>query len=181
MSIDLTVLVEYWQGELSPEREAEVEEALFEHPDVARMLDAIARLDGGVRALVRAGRLHSGLTVDAVAAMEAAGLRVRTYRLGPGEVVPCTIAAEDLVVIRLHADFGEASEVEVTMDGTFDDQPPAHERREGVPVDRGASEVVLVYPGDQIRALPRSRFVYKVRAGERLFGEYGLDHHPATT
>ena len=180
MSIDLTELVRYWLGELSAEREAEVEEALFAESDLARTLDAIARLDQGVRALVAAGRLRAGLTVDAVTAMEAAGLRVRTYRVGPGEVVPCTIAAEDLSVIRLHGDFGDATEVDVEMEGTPEGQPPTTERLIDVPVDRRASEVVLVYPGDRIRALPRSRFVYRVRAAGRDLGEYGLDHHPPT-
>lgn len=178
MSIDLSELVLYWHGELAPEREAEVEEALFADHDLADRLHAIARLDRGVRALVAAGRLQAGLTVEAVAAMETAGLRLRTYRVAPGEVVPCTIAGEDLVVIRLHGDFGDATEVDLAVDGTLEGQPSTTEHVTAVPVDRRASEVVLVYPGDRIRALPRSRFVYRMRVAGRDVGEYGLDHHP---
>jgi hypothetical protein len=179
MSVDLSELVLYWLGELQPEREAEVEEAIFADARVGEMLDAIARLEQGVRALVAAGRLQTGLTVEAVGALEAAGVRVRTYRLGPGEVVACTIAAEDLSVVRLHGDFGDATEVDVWMDGTLEGRGAVSEMFAAVPVDRRASEVVLVVPGDRIRALPRSRFVYRVRAGDREIGEYGLDHYPS--
>lgn len=178
MTIDLSELVLYWQGELSPERASEIEDAVFADAETARMLDAVARLQAGVRALVAAGRLQVGLTVAAVDELERAGLRVRSYRIRPGEMVACTIAAEDLSVIRLHADFGDATEVDIAVDGTLEGQPPLHERFVAVPVDRRASEVVLVYSGDRVRALPRSRVVYRIRSGDRELGEFGLDHHP---
>lgn len=178
MSIELDELIQYWQGELPAQREAEVEEALFEDTEVARRLDAIARLSAGVRNLVAAGRLESGLSVEGVQQLEAAGLKLRTYRVRPGEVVPCSIADEDLTVVRLCGEFGGAEQVDVIMNGTFEGLPDASERISGVLVDRRAGEVVLVYSGDRIRALPRSRFVYRVRSGDQEFGEYGLDHHP---
>src|SRR5690606_7535560 len=78
MTIDLSELVLYWQGELSPERASEIEDAVFADAETARMLDAVARLQAGVRALVAAGRLQVGLTVAAVDELERAGLRVRS-------------------------------------------------------------------------------------------------------
>ncbi len=178
MKISLEDLIRYWQGELDPAREPEIEEALFAEVDTARRLDAIARLDAGVRALVAAGRLQSGLTVAALEHLEQAGLALRSYLVNPGETVPCTIAREDLVAIRLRGEFAGAERVDVVMDGVFEGLPPASETYEDVPVDRRAGEVVLVYPGDRIRALPRSQFRYVVMSGGRHLGEFSLSHTP---
>lgn len=178
MTIALDELIRYWQGELAADREAEVEEAVFADRATARRLDAIAALDASVRAVVAAGRVQAGLTVAAVEALRRAGLELRTYEVAPGQTVPCTIALEDLVVIRLRGDFGDADRVDVVMDGTFEGLPPATERYDDIPVDRRAGEIVLVYPGDRIRALPRSRFRYIVTSADRRLGEFGLDHTP---
>lgn len=178
MSIPLDELIRYWQGELSPEREEAVEEALFADEVTARRLDAVARLDAGVRALVTAGKLQSTLTVAAVEGLERAGLDIRTYEVRAGQTVSCTVADEDFVVIRLRGDFDDVERVDVAMNGDFEGMPPATERYEDVAVDRRAGEVVFVYPGDRIRALPKSRFHYTLTANGRPLGEYGLDHTP---
>lgn len=180
MSVALNELILYWQGELSPDREAEVEEAIFADQATAARLDAIARLDAGVRTLVARGAVEAGLTVDALEALEAAGLSIRSYVVERGETVPCTIAAEDLVAIRLRGRFG-TGRVDVVMDGTFEGMPPASERRDDVPIDRRAGEIVLVYPGDRVRALPRSRFRYTVYEDGHPVGAWSLDHTPAAS
>jgi len=180
MTVGLEELIRYWQGELPPEREAEVEEALFEDMATARRLEAIARLDAGVRAVVSAGALRSGLTVQAVEGLEQAGLRIRTYQFDPGQIVPCSIAEEDLVVIRLRGDFANVERVDVGMEGQLEGVGPMSERYDDAPVDRRAGEIVLVYPGDRIRALPRSQFRYTVTSGDRQLGEFRLDHTPAS-
>lgn len=180
MSIALDELIRYWQHELPEERALEVEEALFADALTAQRLDAIARLDAGIRALVAAGRLQSGLTVEAVGNLESAGFQVRSYEVEAGQTVPCTIALEDFVAIRLRGEFAGAERVDVVMDGQFDGMPPASERYDDVPVDRRAGEVVLVYPGDRIRALPRSQFRYTVCSGANVLGEFSLDHTPAS-
>jgi hypothetical protein len=178
MSIPLDEVIAYYEGELSAERESAVEEALFEDETTARRLDAVVRLDEQLRRIVAAGRLQSLLTVRAVEGLERSGLAIRTYAVGPGEEVQCTVADEDFVVIRLRGDFEGASRVDVVMDGTFEGMPPAQERYEDVPVDHAASEIVLVYPGDRIRALPESRFRYTLTGDDRPLGEYQLHHTP---
>jgi hypothetical protein len=177
--IGLDLLVRYWQGELPADEEARVEVVLFDDETTARRLDAIARLEDGLRRAVAEGKLQSTLTVDAVAALARAGLTIRSYAIGSGEVVPCTIAHEDLVVIRLRGDFAGAERVDVVMDGNLAGAPGVTERYDDVAVDRKAGEVVLVYPGDRIRSLPRSQFRYAVSSQGRSLGEFGLDHHPA--
>lgn len=175
MSVSLHELVGYWLGELTAEREGVVEDALFSDAEVARRLDALARLEAGILQLIREGRLQSSVARKGLAAFDQAGLRLREYRLAPGQTVPCTIADEDLVVIRLQGGF-TANEVDVVMHGEFEGLPHASETYSGVPVDGG--EVILVYPGDRIRALPRSHFRYEVRAGGLPAGNYHLDHRP---
>jgi hypothetical protein len=172
-------LLSYWLGELAPEREAFVEERLFEDGETARRLEAIARLDIGVVALIRAGRLQSGVSVETVDALRREGTTVRTYGIAPGETVRCTIADEDLLAIRLKGDFGAADHVDVVMEGTLEGTAGLPERYDGVLVDRASGEVVLVYPGDRVRALPRSQFLYRVTGdGGRTLGEFRLDHTP---
>jgi hypothetical protein len=178
MTVSYEELLAYWQGELSEEREAEIEEAVFTDEEAARRLDLIAGLEDGMRRLVSAGKVQAGLTVGAVEALADQGLVLRTYEIAPGQTVPCGIDMEDFVVVRLAADFGGAERVDVAMEGVIGDAPPVVERYEDVLVDRGAGEVVLVVPGDRIRALPRSQFRYTVTAGERTLGEYGMDHTP---
>ncbi len=66
MSIQLDELIRYWHGRLSPEREAAVEEAIFEDASTARRLESVVRLDGGIREVMAAGKARSALTVDAL-------------------------------------------------------------------------------------------------------------------
>ncbi|MGB8331670.1 MAG: hypothetical protein WCE62_16195 [Polyangiales bacterium] len=178
MTISLNELIRYWQGRLPAARETEIEELLFEDVGTARRLDAVARLDAGVRSVFVAGKAQSILTVDAVEGLKRAGLQLRTYVVDAGQTVPCTVASEDLVVIRLRGDFGSAERVDVVMEGSFEGLPPALERYDDVPIDRRAGELVFVYPGERIRALPRSQFQYTVSRGGLRLGEYGLDHTP---
>lgn len=176
MSLGLQELVSYWLGELPPEAQLAVEEALFADAEVARRLDAIARLEGSLLKLIREGRLQSSIGRAGLDAFSNAGLQLREYRVKKDQVVPCTIADEDLVVIRLQGDF-VTSEVDIVMHGEFEGLPSASEAYSSVPVDGG--EVILVYPGDRIRALPRSQFRYEVHASGMPAGSYGLDHTPA--
>lgn len=178
MSIQLDELIRYWHGRLSPEREAAVEEAIFEDASTARRLESVVRLDGGIREVMAAGKARSALTVDALEGLKRAGLRVRTYEIAPGETVPCTIALEDLVAVRLRGDFATAERVDVVIDGTLEGMPATSERFDDVPVDRRSGELVFIHPGDQIRALPRSQFRYTVTSGALRLGVFMLDHTP---
>lgn len=178
MTVTLEELVAYWRGELDPRREESVEQAVFDDAEVARRLQAIADLEDGVRSLVAQGGLHGVVSAGTVDAFAAAGLELRTYVIGPGEVVACSIASEDLTVVRLRGAWPEDEPLDVTVEGTLEGAGTLRERLADVPVDRKSGEIVLVYPGDRIRALPRSRFRYVVTAGGRELGEFGMDHRP---
>lgn len=180
--LPLEELLAYWVGELSEEREAAVEELLFADEETRRRLEVVAKLGASLKELVQRGAVTTSLTVDAVERLEREGLKVRTYHMEPGQVVPCTIAAEDFVAIRIHADFEDLAEVDYDMESHLEGEPPRIERFVGLPVDRRAQELVLVYSGDLIRSLPRATFVYRVssetEAGSRSLGEFILDHTP---
>src|SRR5690606_2446043 len=112
VSVPWEDLVAYWLGELDEASEARIEERLFDDAETARRLDVVARLSAGIRAVIRSGALQAGLTVAEVDAIERLGARIRTYRVQPDEVVPCTVAQEDFVVVRLCGAFEGIEEVD---------------------------------------------------------------------
>jgi hypothetical protein len=180
---DLEELLAYWQGELAAEREAEVEELVFADAQVAQRLEAVAELAAAVAELVRRGRVTVAVTAGALERLQTAGVAVRTYTIGPGQTVPCTIDDEEFVAIRLGGAFEGVEQVDLEMAGELEGQAPRSDRQEAVPVDQRVGEVVLLYRGDAIRALPRCRFHYRVwrsgAASAEPLAEFGLDHSPA--
>ena len=171
--VPLEKLLDYWLGELDPAEEEQLEERLFSDEGVARRLAWVSELASEVAALVRGGQLAAlGSTVEAVERLEREGATVRSYRVPAGSGVACTVASEDMVAIRLAGAF-ETDEVDVVMEASFEGGGTDEQRLARVPVDARTGEVVLLYAGDRIRALPRSKFRY--RAGGL---EFFLDHTP---
>lgn len=177
---DFERLAAYWLGELEPGAEAALEEEIFTDPALAARLDVLATLGASLVALAREGRLQGALTMRTVEKLRAAGLVVREYSLAPGQVVPCTIAAEDLMVVRLHGAFEGVTSADIDLEWRLEGEAPRVETHRDVPIDQLAHEIVLAYPGDGIRALPRAGFTYRVSAsgGARGLGEFHLDHTP---
>lgn len=178
----LADLVAYSRRELPPHEEALVEEHFFACERCARALESIERLRAGTVSLVRAGRVAASASASLAARAEGEGVRVRTYRLARGEQVACTASPEDdLVVIRLAGDFGGLERVDLSLEAT-DLATGARETRrvEDVAVDHVAGEIVLLYPGELVRGIPRSLLRYEVYSGDaaRLLGTYRLDHTP---
>jgi hypothetical protein len=180
---DLEELLAYWQGELAAEREAEVEELVFADAQVAQRLDAVAGLAAAVAELVRRGRVTVAVTAEALERLQATGVAVRTYAVGPGQTVPCTIGSEEFVALRLGGAFEGVEQVDMEVAADLEGEAPRSDRVQAVPVDQRMGEVVLLYRGDAVRALPRCKFRYRVwRAGAvsaAPLAEFGLDHTPS--
>jgi hypothetical protein len=71
------------------------------------------------------------------------GVRTRTFALSPGAVVPCAVWEHDeLMALRLRADFGGVSDVTMSQ------------RIAGREVIRATSEVATSSPGELIYAMP---------------------------
>jgi anti-sigma factor RsiW len=168
-------LLDWWRGDL-PEAESEAfEEHLFACERCRHAAGELAAIEGGVREIVRKGGLGFVPSTSVLERMRRDGVRMRAYRVSPGETVACTVAAEDdLVVTTLLADLAgvDAVDVSLTSDGVA-------MHLAGVPVEPGRGAVVFASAADAIRRLPRC--VLHVRlttADARVLGEYTLDHTP---
>lgn len=161
-----------------PEAEgAAIEEHLFSCADCgagAAELDAIVR---GIRSAARTAEI-GGVVTDAVLNRLARdGVRVRTYTLSPGAVVPCAVWDEDeLMALRLRGDFGAARELTLSR------------RVAGAEVDRMTiqvpagthGEIIVIDPAATIRRLPAAEveLILTTQDGdeERQIGRYTLVH-----
>lgn len=181
----LDELVAYARGELPASAEDRVEEHLFACDACARALEDVQRLAAGVAALARGGHVGASTTDALVSRAAREGLRLRTYRLAPGEEAPCTASPDDdYLVVRLAVPSALGEErVDVAREGVEVASGARHAWvAEDVLVDRAGDEVVLMFPAAAIRALPRSRWRFDLHArgpgAPRLVGRYGLDHTP---
>lgn len=104
-------LIDYAAGELAEAEAIVIEEHLF---SCAACAARAADLDSLLRALPPALRSAEvgGFVTDAVLNRLARdGVRVRSYALSPGAVVPCAVWEDDEVMaLRLRADFGSTNE-----------------------------------------------------------------------
>jgi hypothetical protein len=177
-------LVDYELGELPAAAEEAFEAHLFECDACARRLDAVVSLGQRIRRLGQEGQATVAVSEDVLARAAAAGARVRQYRLEPGASVACTAGPDDTyVAIRLAVPLDDVLGVDLEVAFHDLDTGERHSRRvEDVPVDAGAHEVVLLFPGDVVRAYPRSRWTIEARARRRdagvSLGPYVLDHTP---
>lgn len=170
-------LVDWWTGELAAPERRRVDHHLLACAHCSARAAQLAGLAHGVRSLVSA-EPPVVLAPLAVEKLRHEGRRVREYRIAPGGGVRCTVGPDDdVVVARLAVDLQGVARLDVAM--RIAGGP---ERRfSEIPFDRAAGEVVLSPPAD-ILALPAH--VAEVRllavdpAGERLLGEYRLDHSP---
>jgi anti-sigma factor RsiW len=107
----LADLADYAAGELSDAESAVIEEHLFSCADCGARA---ATFDALVRAIPPAvGSAEvGGFVTDAILNRLARdGVRVRSFALSPGAVVPCAVWDDDeLMALRLRADFGGSSE-----------------------------------------------------------------------
>ena len=109
--ITLVELTDYAAGELSEAEAAAIEEHLFSCADCgarAAEFDALVRT---LRPAMRSAEVGGFVTDAVLNRLAREGVRVRTYALSPGAVVPCAVWDDDqLMALRLRADFGSASE-----------------------------------------------------------------------
>ena len=163
-------------GELDDPEAAPVEEHVLACAACASTLERLLRIGDGVRALVHAGGLPFFASVSVLDELGRAGLVTRTFRLGPGETVACTVTAEDIYAASyMTANLSRVARVDVvrrTSHGTH--------RTEDVPFDATRGVVGMVLPGAFLRTLPTEKgrvVLYAVDpSGERELGEYTFDH-----
>jgi anti-sigma factor RsiW len=140
--IALDDLADYAAGE--PEAEAAaIEEHLFSCDDCgarAAEFDALVR---AIRTAVRSAEVGGFVTNAVLNRLARDGVRVRTYTLSPGAIVPCAVWDDDeLMALRLRGDFGRASEFTLSQ------------RVAGTEVTRATGQVAVDSDGEVTYAMP---------------------------
>lgn len=175
--ISLAELSDYMAGDVSAAQAAALEEHLFGCPACsarAAELDALVR---GVNAAVRSGEVEGFITDAILNRLSREGVRVRTFALAPGDVVPCAVwEGDELMALRLRGDFGQATDVTLVQR-----QAGAEVRRTTTALEPGArGEVIFATPASQVRQLPELELHLEltsaVNGEERVVGRYTLVH-----
>jgi Putative zinc-finger len=175
--LTLADLTDYAAGELSEAEAAAIEDHLFSCIDCgahAAELDALVR---AFRPALRGAEVGGFVTDAVLNRLARDGVRVRTYALSPGAVVPCAVWDDDeLLALRLRADFGGASEF------TLSQRIAGSEviRVTGQVTASSHGELVYLEPAARVRQLPEVEVevVLMARDGgeERPVGSYTLLH-----
>ena len=179
--LDLVTLLDYWLAELPPSRQSDVEEHLLACDACSRDLARLVELADAVRSVARSGNVRAVVSESFLDRVANEGLRLRQYRLGPGESVECTVTGnDDILVARLVADLSSTAHVDVAW---CDAEGKEQERVRDIPVHGAMREIILAQRIDDIRALPasvlRARVIALEDRGERVLGEYTFNHTPS--
>jgi hypothetical protein len=175
--IAMADLTDYAAGELPEAEAAAIEEHLFSCADCgarAAELDALAR---AIRPAIRSAEVGGFVTDAVLNRLAREGVRVRTFSLSPGAIVPCAVWEDDeLMALRLRGNLGGASELTLSqrVAGT------EVSRATGEVVASPHGEIIYVEPAARIRQLPvvEVEVLLTAREGgaERLVGSYTLVH-----
>jgi hypothetical protein len=170
-------LTDYAAGALAETEAAAIEEHLFSCADCsarATELDALVRAIGPS---VRSAEVGGFVTDAVLNRLAREGVRTRTYTLAPGAVVPCAVWEDDeLMALRLRADFGGATEFTVSqrIAGTEMVRATGH-------VAAGShGEIIYALSAAWVRQLPVAEVEVLLTAHdggeERQIGSYTLVH-----
>jgi hypothetical protein len=110
-------LTDYAAGDLPEAEAAAIEEHLFSCAACSARAAELDALAGAIRRAARSAQAGGGFVTDAVLnRMAREGVRVRTFALSPGAIVPCAVWDDDEVMaLRLRADFAGVSEVTLSQ------------------------------------------------------------------
>jgi anti-sigma factor RsiW len=167
--IGLADLTDYAAGDLGEVETAAVEAHLFTCDTCGARA---AEFDALARAIPHAMRSADvgGFVTDAVLNQLAReGVRVRSFALTPGALVPCAVWEDDeLMALRLRGDFGDATAFTLL------------ERVAGSELARVTGEVIYAMPAASIRHLPIVDVDILLMANDgdtqRTVGRYTLAH-----
>lgn len=178
--IPLATLVDYALGDLPAAEEEAVEAHYFECGDCAQALQDVQRLGHAVADVVRAGGITVHGTTALVEHARASGLQVREYHIERGAEVQCTAAPGDafVAVSLLLGDLprGPLGVRVVSHDLETGEQTERIET--DVLADRATGRIVVLFAGDDIRALRRSRHRFEVLGPNGFVADFRLDHTP---
>jgi hypothetical protein len=175
--IALADLTDYAVGELPEAEAAAIEEHLFSCADCGALAAEFDALVRAIRPAVGSAAVGGFMTDAVLNRLAREGVRVRTYALSPGAVVPCAVWDDDeLMVLRLRGDFGGASEFTLSqrVAGT------EVSRTTGQVAASPYGEIIYAGPAASVRQLPVVEVEILLTAHEsgeeRPIGRYTLVH-----
>ena len=177
-------LADYWIGDLPADDVGRIEAHVFDCPACTARLGDARALTHGIGDLVRSGRVHATVTDDLLNRLAREGLRIRTYVLEPGTVVPCGVwNDDDVIVVRLRADFSGVTSVSLQTEigGSV------VARADDIPVHDGTREILEAFPAAALRNVPEAKVHLTLVAAagdgqsEAPIARYTLDHGGAFT
>ena len=182
--IELERLVQLALDDLDEAAATSVEEHVLGCGACAATLERLLHIGSAVRDVVRAGRMAFPCSTALLDEMRAAGLITRAYRLAPNQVVPCTVAAEDIyTATTLEADLRDVAQVDIVRT-----TPAGSTRMRDVPFDSELGLASYLSRADLLRTIPSTRIKLELLSvtgsGEHKLAEYFLEHTasaPATT
>ena len=177
---DFAKLIEYWFGELPPDDEGRMEEHLFDCAHCSDKLSELAELGAGIASAFRSGAVRSVISAPLLEKMKAEGLRLREYRVSPGESVHCTMSAtDDAVIGHLEVPFTGVARLDLAV---LNEQGEVRSRLLDIPFDPVAGEVVFCPSAAKLKKLPAHTDVVRLitvdDSGERPLGDYTFMHSP---
>lgn len=177
------LLLDYLCGDMTSDAADRLEDHLFECGNCAEKLAGLDRLRRTVERAVSSARVGANVNRRFLERARRDGLTLREYRIDEGQTVPCFAGPEDLVVVRLAAATEQASPVDLEIEFRDLEQDRAVPfARKALSLDRNLRELVLVFPGEEVRGYPRSRWTMKLHQkapdGPRVLGPFVMDHHP---
>jgi hypothetical protein len=171
--------MDYWLAALPSGSEDAVEHHLMTCDTCGDRLRETIALADGLRALTRSGSLQVVISDRFVEHAAETGLRVREYAPPRGGGIPCTVAADDdLLVARLAADLTTASRVDLSW---CDVRGTEVRRLTDIPIRADAGSVICQQSITWAKASPTTSMIARLVAvdetgDERLLGEYTFHH-----
>lgn len=158
--------------ELDASEATDVEGHVLACGSCAARFERLLRLTSVIAEIVQSGAMSFPVTPSLAQELEAAGLVSRSYRIAPGESVPCSVGADDIYALTtLEAKLDDVERLDLAVS-----LPAGTVRMTDVPFARERGLVAYVTPSRHLRHLPSARVTIELLDGERRIGRYFLDH-----
>jgi hypothetical protein len=177
--IDAATLMDYWLDALQSTEEEPIEEHLMGCDRCGDRLREVIALAESLRTLARSGVLQVVISDHVVMRAEEMGHRIRQYAPPPGGSVPCTVSADDdLLVARLAADLSSADRVDLSW---YTDQGVELLRMSDIPIRGDAGAVICQQSITMAKSSPSNTLIARLvsvdsAGAEHLLGEYAFHH-----
>lgn len=170
-------LTDYLAGDLTPDEEAAFEAHLFSCGACTRGLVELEPIAHGIAQSMRKAEVGGLVTDEVLNRLAREGVRVRTYALSPGDIVPCAVwEGDEMMAVRLRGDFAGLSTVTLIRRVSGEEVG----RAEDLPVAAGRTEIIYATPAGIVRELPSVDIEFTVTRGdsgaEQTIGTYTLRH-----